>query len=164
VVEFPIGRLRGWLQLAVMGLPVLSIAIGLALINLREAAGLDARASAIEVAADHEAAVVRTLQGQLDAARKATTMRASYGALLDGTSSRFLLLNELKRGLPEDVTVSRVQVHDAVLSIEFRAANVLQVVAAMNRRRGWKAAAEGSITADAASGTEVATIDLEIAP
>jgi Tfp pilus assembly protein PilN len=119
-------------------------------------------ALSLEASAEAEMSALRADQARLDAKQASIAGRAAYEELLAKTPSAFLLLNELKRGIPPGVEIGKLEIAEGLVTLSAVVTDALAVIRLMNERPGWQAVALGSIASDPSTAQDVATIGVRI--
>lgn len=163
-IHFPFrsrrSRIARWL---LIGLPLLVVAAAISGAGLSEAQKLRTIAEATESDAARDLAALRADQSDLEAREARASGNVALEALLSKTQSALLLINELKRGMPQEIEIEKIEIAEGTVTLAIKAADVLQAVRAMNDRPGWAAATDGTIASDPTTGEQVATVVVRIA-
>ncbi len=145
---FPARRLTRWLPIV----PVALTLAALGLLGLSELSQRQLVLTELETEIALTLGRVRAMTTEMDAARQQVSGTAAVLKLLEGAPSAFLSLEAIRRALPNETEVLRIDMRGAETRLAIRSPNAL---ADAQRLAG---AIEGPITADPASSFEMATI------
>lgn len=152
---FPARRLLRWLP----AVPVALTLTALGLLGLSELSQRQLRLAELESEIGLTLGRLRIVTTEMDTARQQVSGTAAVATLLDATPSAFLTLEAIRRTLPAETELLRIELRGAETRLAIRSPNAL---ADAQRFAGeepkWSSSIEGPITADPASGLELATI------
>lgn len=152
---FPGRRLRPWITV----LPALIIIGVLAFGATHGLAEQEGRAAALEGEVAARLAELRGLAGQLEAIDVKAAAGNEIAAAIASSPVAAVLLERVRGALLPATEVTQVDLRGRDLTVSLRTSNALKDLARFIEA-GWSATIEGAITAEPASGKEMATIRL----
>ncbi|MEQ1901886.1 MAG: hypothetical protein ABL866_14280 [Devosia sp.] len=162
-VRFPARSRRVQIVILLITAIPIGVAIsGLFTVAFSEADRQHRVAAGLEAEAAREMISLKSEQSALEASEASNSGRQALETLLSETPSAFLLLNELKRGVPAGLDIEKIEIADGIVTLSVRAIDALAAIRQMNARPGWEAAAIGSIAADPATAREVAIVGVRL--
>lgn len=158
---FPSRRLLRWLP----AIPVALTLTALALLGLGDLSQRQLQIAELESEVALTLGRVRALTTDIDAARQQVSGTGAVLKLLNETPSAFLTLEAIRKFLPTDTEVLRIDLRGAETRLAIRSPNALadaQRLARLETR--WSSSIEGPINADPTSNLEMSTILLRPQP
>lgn len=152
---FPARRLLQWLP----AVPVALTLAALALLGLSDLSQRQLRIAELESEIALTLGRVKALTGDMDAARQEVSGAAAVLKLLNETPSAFLTLEAIRKFLPNDAEVLRIDLRGAETRLAIRSPNALADAQRLaDPGTQWSSSIEGPITTDPASNLDMATI------
>lgn len=152
---FPARRVLRWLPIV----PVVLTLTALGLLGLSELSARQLQLSGLESEIALTLGRVRSVTAEMDAARQQVSGTAAVQKLLETTPSAFLTLEAIRRSLPTETELLRIDLRGAETRLAIRSPNALADAQRFaGQGANWSSSIEGPITADPTSGLEMATI------
>ncbi|OEO31854.1 hypothetical protein VW23_014350 [Devosia insulae DS-56] len=152
---FPARRLLRWLPLV----PVVLTLAALGLLGLSELSQRQLQIAALESEIASTLTRVRAVTAEMDTARQQVSGTGAVLKLLNETPSAFLTLEAVRRLLPNETEVLRIDMRGAETRLAIRSPNALADAQRLgDEAANWSSSIEGPITADPSSSLELATI------
>lgn len=152
---FPARRFSRWLPLV----PVALTFAALGVLAMNELSGRQLQLAELETEIASTLLRIRTVTAEMDAARQQVSGIGAVLRLLNETPSAFLTLEAIRRLLPNETEVVRVDMRGTETRLAIRSPNALADAQRLaDAGANWSSSIEGPITADPSSNLEQATI------
>jgi len=155
---FPWRRAMRWLPLLPMAVILIVAGVGGYDVLMEQ----DRRAGALEVQVTAALAELRRLSVDLDLVEAKAVAGTQIAKAIAAAPSAFLLLEQARRLLPPSSEVLQAELREGELLLSLRTPDALGDLGRFSKA-GWTAAIDGAITADPASGREIAVLRLSAA-